>query len=124
MAVHAAKSATGTIPILAGDLESDPAGAGFVTSVAHPGGNTTGGFLDFPEFGKKWVELLKRGRASADQHRAAHYSRHLLGAWLMRMAAAPGDRAHVLSEIAATAASDDAQCQSSGAAPASKAYIE
>jgi putative ABC transport system substrate-binding protein len=58
-AVRVARAATTTIPILAGDLESDPVGSGFVTSHARPGGNTTGVFLDFPDFSKKWLEALK-----------------------------------------------------------------
>ena len=58
-AVRAARSATATTPIVASDLESDPVGAGFVTSVRRPGGNITGVFLDFPDFSKKWLELLK-----------------------------------------------------------------
>jgi putative ABC transport system substrate-binding protein len=37
----------------------DPVGAGFVESLAHPGGNTTGfALFDFSMSGK-WVELLK-----------------------------------------------------------------
>jgi ABC-type uncharacterized transport system substrate-binding protein len=58
-AVRAAQAATSTIPIVAGDLESDPVGSGFVASNSWPGGNLTGVFLDFPEFGKKWLEALK-----------------------------------------------------------------
>jgi putative ABC transport system substrate-binding protein len=58
-AIRAARSATETIPIVAGDLESDPVDAGLIASVARPGGNITGTFLDFPEFGKKWLEALK-----------------------------------------------------------------
>jgi putative tryptophan/tyrosine transport system substrate-binding protein len=58
-AVRAARSATATIPIVAGDLESDPVDAGFVASIPRPGGNITGVFLDFPDFSKIWLELLK-----------------------------------------------------------------
>jgi putative ABC transport system substrate-binding protein len=58
-ALRAAKSATTNIPIVADDLESDPVGSGFVASLAHPGGNITGVFSDFPDFGTKWLELLK-----------------------------------------------------------------
>ncbi len=58
-AVCAARAATATIPIVAGDLESDPIESGFVASNAKPGGNITGTFLDFPEFSKKWLEALK-----------------------------------------------------------------
>lgn len=58
-AVRAAKAATAIIPIVANDLESDPVSSGFVGSLAHPGGNVTGVFSDFPDFGTKWLELLK-----------------------------------------------------------------
>ena len=58
-AVQAARSATTTIPIIVSDLESDPVEAGFIASVTRPGGNVTGVFLDFPDFGKKWLESLK-----------------------------------------------------------------
>jgi putative ABC transport system substrate-binding protein len=58
-AIRAVRSTTETIPIVAGDLESDPVDAGFIASFARPGGNITGTFLDFPEFGKKWLEILR-----------------------------------------------------------------
>ena len=58
-AVWTARAMTATIPIVAIDLESDPVGSGFITSNARPGGNITGMFLDFPEFAKKWLEVLK-----------------------------------------------------------------
>ncbi len=57
--VRAAKAAAGDIPIVATDLESDPVESGYIASFAHPGGNLTGYFLDFPDFGTKWMELLK-----------------------------------------------------------------
>jgi putative ABC transport system substrate-binding protein len=47
------------IPIVAFDLETDPIGSGLIASLARPGGNVTGVFFDFPEFSKKWLELLK-----------------------------------------------------------------
>ena len=59
VAVRAARLATTSIPIVAGDLESDPVASGFVASLVRPGGNITGVFLDFPDFGKKWLQLLK-----------------------------------------------------------------
>ena len=58
-ALRAARAATGTIPIVAIDLESDPTEAGFIASYARPGGNITGVFLDFADFSKKWLEALK-----------------------------------------------------------------
>jgi putative tryptophan/tyrosine transport system substrate-binding protein len=58
-AVTAARSATTTTPIVAFDLESDPIGSGLINSLSRPGGQVTGVFFDFPEFSKKWLELLK-----------------------------------------------------------------
>ena len=58
-AVTAARSATTTTPIVAFDLESDPIGSGLINSFSRPGGQVTGVFFDFPEFSKKWLELLK-----------------------------------------------------------------
>jgi len=57
-AVMATRAIT-TIPVVVSDLETDPVGSGLVASVAHPGGNITGVFFDFPDFAKKWLELLK-----------------------------------------------------------------
>ena len=58
-AVHAALAASATIPIVALDLESDPIANGWIKSLSRPGGQVTGVFFDFPDFGKKWLELLK-----------------------------------------------------------------
>jgi len=58
-AVRAARQATRTIPIVAVDLESDPVANGWVESLARPGGNLTGFFMDFPEISGKRLELLK-----------------------------------------------------------------
>ncbi|WP_128924359.1 ABC transporter substrate-binding protein [Bradyrhizobium guangxiense] len=58
LVVHAARSATRTIPIVAIDLESDPVASGMVATLARPGGNITGVFLDFPDFTAKWLEML------------------------------------------------------------------
>ena len=52
-------SATATIPIVAHDLDTDPVASGLIASLARPGGNITGFFFAFPEFRKKWLELLK-----------------------------------------------------------------
>jgi putative ABC transport system substrate-binding protein len=58
-AVVAARNATTSIPIVAVDLESDPIAKGYVKSLARPGGNMTGMFLDLPELSGKQVGLLK-----------------------------------------------------------------
>src|SRR6476619_1885115 len=56
--LHAAHLATRTIPIVALDLETDPVASGVAASLARPGGNITGVFLDFPEFTAKCMEML------------------------------------------------------------------
>lgn len=58
-AIKASRDATSTIPIVALDLETDPVAAGWAASLARPGGNVTGLFLDLPAFAGKWIELLK-----------------------------------------------------------------
>jgi putative tryptophan/tyrosine transport system substrate-binding protein len=57
--MRAARALTRTIPIVTFDLESDPIESGWLSGYAHPGGNITGVFSDFPEFSGKWLELLK-----------------------------------------------------------------
>jgi putative tryptophan/tyrosine transport system substrate-binding protein len=58
-AIVPAMKATNSIPIVAVDLESDPLAKGYVKSLARPGGNMTGMFLDLPELSGKQVGLLK-----------------------------------------------------------------
>ena len=55
-ATRAAQDATRTIPIVA--LMGDPVGAGFVASLAQPGGNITG-VSAMTEMSQKFLELLK-----------------------------------------------------------------
>ena len=50
--------ATRTVPIVF-TLAFDPVGAGFVNSLARPGGNATGFMLTEYSFSGKWLELLK-----------------------------------------------------------------
>ncbi|SKA24500.1 putative ABC transport system substrate-binding protein [Enhydrobacter aerosaccus] len=56
--LRAAKGIAGTLPIVTYDFETDPVAEGFAQSIAHPGGNVTGIFLDMPTFSGKWMELL------------------------------------------------------------------
>jgi putative ABC transport system substrate-binding protein len=57
-AVPALQQVTRTIPIVFA-LVADPVGAGYVQSLAQPGGNVTG-FTSFEyAIGGKWLELLK-----------------------------------------------------------------
>src|SRR4030095_12577803 len=57
--IRAAKNATKTIPIVMMGLGSDPVRAGFVESLARPGGNVTGLTALNTELGGKRLELLK-----------------------------------------------------------------
>ena len=58
-AVRAARAATTSIPIVAGDLESDPLTTGFIAADSTTGRQCPGVYLDFPDFGKKWLQALK-----------------------------------------------------------------
>ena len=58
-ALAAAKNATPTIPIVGIDLEVDPVEAALVASIARPGGNITGLFLDLSELSGKHLQILK-----------------------------------------------------------------
>ena len=64
-AVRAVSEATNSIPIIALDVESDPVANGWAVSLAHPGGNVTGIFLDLPGFNAKSLQLLREGRTRA-----------------------------------------------------------
>jgi putative ABC transport system substrate-binding protein len=46
------------VPIVAIDLETDPLASGIAASLARPGGNITGVFLDFPDFTPKCLQML------------------------------------------------------------------
>lgn len=56
--IEAARAATTELPIIANDLESDPVASGYVQSLAHPGGNLTGLFLDAPTLCGKWLQQM------------------------------------------------------------------
>ena len=58
-AITAARDATGVIPIVALDYETDPVQAGWALSLARPGGNLTGLFLDNADLVGKWFDLLR-----------------------------------------------------------------
>jgi len=56
--IRALRQATSSIPIVMAAV-NDPVEQGFVSSLAHPGGNITGfAFIDFQMVGK-WLEMLK-----------------------------------------------------------------
>jgi putative tryptophan/tyrosine transport system substrate-binding protein len=57
--IRAAMNATKTIPILLTGQGADPVRAGYIESLAHPGGNVTGFTFLTAELGGKRLELLK-----------------------------------------------------------------
>jgi len=57
--IRAAMRATTTIPIIALDLEADPVAEGFVRTLAKPGGNVTGIWMDIPEIAGKQIQFLR-----------------------------------------------------------------
>src|SRR6516165_6877158 len=60
--IRALRQATSSIPIVMVNV-NDPVEQGFVSSLAHPGGNITGfTFIDFQMVGK-WLEMLKEAAA-------------------------------------------------------------
>src|SRR4029450_9342338 len=63
--LKAARAATRTIPIVAIDLETDPVASGVAATLARPGGNITGVFLDFPEFTAKGSGVVVEGKPKA-----------------------------------------------------------
>ncbi len=58
-AIRAAVGASRTTAILGADLEGDPVADRFAVSLARPGGNLTGLFLDLPGLTGKWLQLLR-----------------------------------------------------------------
>jgi putative ABC transport system substrate-binding protein len=67
-ATHAAMQATRTIPIVMAPGGHDPVEAGFVTSLARPGGNVTGVSAGFGhQISGKWVQLLKEAVPQASR---------------------------------------------------------
>jgi putative ABC transport system substrate-binding protein len=61
-AIRALRQETSSIPIIMAAV-NDPVEQGFVSSLAHPGGNITGfTFIDFQMVGK-WLEMLKQAAA-------------------------------------------------------------
>jgi ABC-type uncharacterized transport system substrate-binding protein len=58
-AVHAAKQATSTIPIIMANMGDDPVQQGFVASLARPGGNITGFTIMGGDLAGKRLEIVK-----------------------------------------------------------------
>jgi putative ABC transport system substrate-binding protein len=47
-----------TVPVVIAELENDPVAMGWAASIAKPGGNVTGMYLDAPEICGRWVQQI------------------------------------------------------------------
>jgi putative ABC transport system substrate-binding protein len=66
-AIRAARDATTTIPIVMAFSGDDPVKSGFMSSLAHPGGNITGMTTLSAALAPKWVELLHEAVPAANR---------------------------------------------------------
>lgn len=80
-AVIMAQRATRTVPIVAVDLESEPVVDGLMTSIARPGGNLTGLFLDSSSLGGKWMQLITEAVPGASRLAVVRDRRLADGQW-------------------------------------------
>ncbi len=65
--IRAALAATRTLPIVALDQETAPVQAGWAQTLARPGGNLSGLFLDFPALAGKWLQMLRNAAPRAQR---------------------------------------------------------
>ena len=67
----------------ANDLESDPIGSGYASSLSSPGGNLTGFFLDAPTLCSKWLQQIgeRRRNGWTNSMTAGYWSRYSRGRW-------------------------------------------
>jgi len=72
LSIRQALQATRSVPLVAIDLESDPVTIGFAASLARPGGNLTGVFLDLPELAGKQLEFIRQAVPGVRQIGRAH----------------------------------------------------
>lgn len=98
-ALHAARAATSTIPIIASPIGTDPVIAGVAESWAHPGRNVTGVCLIAPELEIKRLSLLREALPSV--HRIAVLSNHrkVVEAGILPLRKAAADAGLELVEI-------------------------
>jgi putative tryptophan/tyrosine transport system substrate-binding protein len=77
-ALHAARAATNTIPIVVSPMGADPIFAGVAESWAHPGGNVTGVSLRAPNLEYKRLSLLHEALPSVHRVAALSYHRKII----------------------------------------------
>jgi ABC-type uncharacterized transport system substrate-binding protein len=95
--IRAVRDATNTIPIVALDLESDPVQAGFARSLAQPGGNITGCWLDQPGLTGKWLDLI--GEAAPGARRIAVLRDPTTGPWQLEAIRASAEKLRIELQV-------------------------
>jgi putative ABC transport system substrate-binding protein len=106
-ATRAAGNATRTIPIVALDLESDPVQAGFARSLAQPGGNITGCWLDQPGLTGKWLELI--GEAVPGTRRIAVLVDRTTGPWQLAAIKAAAEKLRLDLQVLEVRSSEETE---------------
>jgi len=77
-ALKAARANTDAIPSVAFDLETAPVAGGYARSLARPGGNVTGLFLDHPGLTGKWLGFVREAAPKVRPARSPSSWRGLL----------------------------------------------
>ena len=98
-ALHAARAATTTIPIVASPIGTDPVQAGVAESWAHPGGNVTGVCLIAPELEVKRLSLLREALPSVRRIAVLSNHRKVVEAGILPLRKAAAEAGLELVEI-------------------------
>jgi len=98
-ALHAARAATSTIPIVAAPIGADPVRAGVAESWAHPGGNVTGVSLIAPELEVKRLSLIREALPSVRRIAVLSNRRKVVEAGLLPLRKAAAEAGLELVEI-------------------------
>src|SRR5262245_31847061 len=109
-AVSALKPVTSTIPIVFTQV-SDPVGSGFVTDLAHPGGNITGFHSFEPAIGGKWLEVLKQIAPSVRRAAVVHDPRIAANVSFFRAAESASSSLGVSVTSAGVTNAADIECE-------------
>jgi putative ABC transport system substrate-binding protein len=107
-ALTAAQQATRTVPIVFTTV-SEPVERGFIASLSHPGGNTTGFANMEASIGGKWIELLKEIAPGAIRVRAIFDPASSFAKVFFRSAEAAGEKLSI--EVSAVHVHDLAEIE-------------
>src|SRR5262249_11852284 len=103
--IRAVLDTTSTIPIVALDLESDPVQAGFARSLAQPGWNITGCWLDQLGLTGKWLEFI--GQVAAGTRDIAVLRDPTTGPWQLAAIKASAEKLRIELQVLEIRRSED-----------------